>query len=108
MSSSSGARAGLGLAALAVLTIPVAVAASWAGNGLTLLRALEFGVPVAFVLGLAAFAVVRRARYRLELSVTRPGAGLVRSARLLAWAGLYLATAGAIALGFYGLLVLRG
>jgi len=110
MSSSSRARAGLGLAAgtLAVAALPAAVAASWLVPGVTLLHALEVGVPAAFALGLVAVAFVRRARYRLDRSVARRGERTVRFGRFLAWTGIYLALTGAIALGFYGLLVVRG
>jgi hypothetical protein len=107
-SSSAAARAGVLLGVLAVAAIPGTVAASHIGHGVTLLRSLEIGVPVAFVLGLVAVAVVRRARFRVDRSVTRRGERLVRLARFLAWTGIYVATTGAIALGFYGLLVVRG
>jgi hypothetical protein len=107
-SSSAAARAGAALGVLAVAAIPAAVAASHLGHGMTLIRALEIGVAVAFVLGLIAVAVVRRARFRLDRSVARRGERVVRFARFLAWTGLYAATTGAIALGFYGLLVVRG
>jgi len=108
MSSSNTARAGIALGVLAVAAIPGAVGASRLGHGATLLRSLEIGVPVACVLGLIAVAVARRARYRLERSVSRRGERLVRFARFLAWAGVYVGATGAIALGFYGLLVVRG
>ena len=64
--------------------------------------------PVAFALGLVAVALVRRSRFRIARSVTRDGEGLVRAAGVLAWGSVYLATVGAVALGFYGLLVVRG
>jgi hypothetical protein len=108
MSSSSAARAGVALGTLACAAVPGAVAASRLGHGVTLLRALEIAVPVAFVLGLVAVAVARRARYHLERSVNRRGERAVRFARFLAWAGVYVAATGAISLGFYGLLVVRG
>jgi hypothetical protein len=110
MSSSNRVRASLGIAVgtLAVAALPAAVAASWLVARVTLLRALEVGVPVAFVLGLVAVSLVRRARYRVDRSIARPGERVVRFGRLLAWTGIYLALTGAIALGFYGLLVVRG
>ena len=37
----------------------------------------------------------------------RAGAGIVRTARFLAFAGLYLAITGGLALAFYGVLHLR-
>jgi hypothetical protein len=96
------------LGVLAVAAIPIAVGAAWVSPAIALLRSLEIGVPAAFVLGLVAVSVARRARYRVERTVARPGAGVVRAARFLAWTGLYFAATGAIALGFYGLLVARG
>ena len=107
----SGGRAtptALVLGLLAVAAIPAGIAASWLVSGVGLLRAEEFAVPVAFAVGLTAVAFVRRARFRLARSVVRRGETPVRVARLLAWGSLYLAFSGAIALGFYGLLVLRG
>src|SRR5581483_2034714 len=103
MSSSNRVRASLGIAVgtLAVAALPAAVAASWLVARVTLLRALEVGV-------LVAVALVRRARYRVDRSIARPGERVVRFGRLLAWTGIYLALTGAIALGFYGLLVVRG
>ena len=95
----------LGLLALAALPIGGVVSNRLKGVGL--LEAMEFAVPAAFVLGLAAVAAARRARFSLERSVRRPGEGVVRTARFLAWSGLYIACTGGIALGFYGLLVLR-
>ena len=107
-SGSSAAKAGVALGALAVAAIPAGVAASWLGTGVRLVNAIEIAVPAAFVLALAAVASTRRARFRIERTIARPGEGIVRAARFLAWSGLYLAVTGAIALGFYGLLVLRG
>ena len=59
-------------------------------------------------LALGAVAATRRARFSVERSVFRAGEVRVRVARVVAWGALYLATTGVIALGFYGLLVLRG
>jgi uncharacterized membrane protein (DUF441 family) len=106
--SSAAARAGAVMGALTVAALPAGVAVAWLSRGVSLLEAMEVAVPAAFVLGLVTVAVVRRARFRLDRSVNRPAARVVRFARLLAWGGLYLAATGAIALGFYGLLVLRG
>jgi hypothetical protein len=101
--------AGLGavLGALAILAIPAAGVAAALTPQVTLLRAVYVAVPTASVLALAAFASYRRARARLERSVRRAGAGIVRTARFLAFSGLYLAVTGALALAFYGVLHLR-
>jgi hypothetical protein len=102
MSSSKGAnRAAVVLGALAVLAIPAALAVQrWAG-GITLLRSLYIGVPAAFVLALAAISASRRARYARARSV-RPSGG--RWGTFLAWAGLYAAAVGGIALAVYAVL----
>jgi len=104
MSSSSGGRLAAVLGALAVLAIPAAAAIAAFTTGTTLLQDIYVAVPVAFVAGLLAYASSRRARARLERTVWRRGERLVRVARFLALAGLYLAVTGALALGFYGLL----
>src|SRR5262249_13958506 len=104
---SNGGRVAIVVGALAIATIPAAVAASWKLPRVTLLEATELAVPVAFGLGVLAVTIARRARFRVDRSVTHRGARLVRAARLLAWTGIYLAVAGGVALGFYGLLVAR-
>jgi hypothetical protein len=107
MSSKPAAGAAVFLGLVAIAAIPVAVAASeWLGR-VRLLQATYVGVAAAFVTALLALLFVRRARFQLERSVKRAGAGLVRAGRWLAWTGLYLAVTGGLALGFYGLLRLR-
>ena len=104
MSSNKEARLAAALGAVAVLVIPAAVAAAAFTTRVQLLPAVYVAVPVAFVTGLLAVAVYRRARAELERSVRRVSERPVRIARFLALAGLYLAVTGALALGFYGLL----
>ncbi len=108
MSSSRAARAATVLGVLALAALPVGSVISSRVSGIGLLEAMEVAVPAAVVLGLAAVAAARRARFALERSVRRQGEKAVRTARFVAWFGLYVACTGAIALGFYGLLVLRG
>jgi hypothetical protein len=108
MSGSKSGSIAVVLGALGVAAVPVAVVSSWYFGGVELLRAIEMGVVVAFALGLVALALARRGRFRLARTVSRKGAGVVRMGRLLAWGSIYVATTGAIALGFYGLLVVRG
>jgi hypothetical protein len=108
MSSSRAATTAMVLGLLALAAIPVGGAVSNEVKGIGLVKAMEFAVPAAFVLGLAAVSAARRARFTLDRSVRRPGERAVRAARFLAWTSLYLACTGGIALGFYGLLVLRG
>jgi hypothetical protein len=93
---------------LGVAAIPVGVVLSWRLARVELLQATEVAVPVAFAFGLPAISLVRRARFRLDGSVARHGERMIRIARLFARAALFIAATGAIALGFYGLLVLRG
>jgi len=92
---------------VALLAIPAAGALSAYTTRVTLLRAVYVAVPVACGAGLLAVATYRRSRSRLERSVRRRGVRVVRTARILAFAGLYVAVTGALALGFYGLLHLR-
>jgi hypothetical protein len=112
MSSSKGGRLGGRFAVLfgilAVAAIPAGIVISWQRTGVTLLEGIEAGVAAAFLLALLAIYSARRGRIRVEKSVNRRGARLVRTGRMLAWTGLYLAAAGGVALGFYGLLVMRG
>jgi hypothetical protein len=103
MSSSSrrarGERAAAILGALAVLTIPVDVAVSKYRNDVELIRSLYVAVPVAAVLALTALTAARRARLARARSVY---AGDGRWGARLAWAGLYCAVTGALALAIYG------
>jgi len=101
MSSSraGGERAAAFFGALAVLTIPVDVAVSKYLNGVELIRSLYVAVPVAAVLALTALTAARRARFARARSVYE---GNGRWGARLAWAGLYCAVTGAIALVIYG------
>src|SRR3954451_13428311 len=84
---------------LAVLAIPVAIALSQYLKGVRLLQSLYVAVPVAAGLALVALAAARRDRYTRARSVD-PGAG--RWASRVAWAGVYAAVTGGIALAVYG------
>jgi hypothetical protein len=108
MSGTKASPAAIVLGALGVAAIPLAVVASRRLTGVTLLRATEVAVAVGFLLGLVAISLARRGRYRVDRTVSRRGVGLARAGRFMAWAAIFFAVAGAIALGFYGLLVLRG
>jgi hypothetical protein len=102
MSSSSGAARAAGIfGALAILAIPAGVVASRYTSVVTLLESLYFTVPAAFVLALIALSANRRARLARARSV-RPEGGRLSS--FLAWAGLYVAVIGAVALAVYGAL----
>jgi hypothetical protein len=107
MSSSSVARVSAVFGVLAIAAIPAGAAIPTFVDTIGVLRASLIAVPVAFLLGLIAISLARRAKFRLDRSVRRRGERTVRFARFLAWAGLYLAVTGGLALGFYGLLLLR-
>ena len=102
--SRRAAIAAIVLGLLSLAAIPVAAVASSVRSDLRLLQTLLVGVPVAFVLGLIAVGLSRRARRRFERSVRRNGAKLVRTARFVAWAGVYVAVTAGLALAFYGVL----
>lgn len=104
--SSSNARAaraaaGFGLVALVAIPAPVAVAQLRAD--VPLLHAVYAGVAAALVLSAIALIASRRARLAAARSVSQAARGL-RTARFLAWAGLYAGCTGAIALAVYGVL----
>jgi hypothetical protein len=101
MSSSRAgrARAAAFFGALAVLTIPVDVVAAQYLKGVQLLQSLYVAVPLSAVFALTALTAARRARFARARSVY---AGHGRWGARLAWAGLYCALTGAIALAVYG------
>ena len=103
-SSRRSARAAILLGALAVLAIPAGIAAAQFLAELRLVRALYYAVPVAALLGLLAVGSSRRARFALAQSLHPEHRGFVRTARIVAWAGLYAGVTGALALGVYGIL----
>jgi hypothetical protein len=103
-SSRAAAAWAILLGLLAVLAIPAGVIASRVLDDIRLLEAVVIAVPVAFVLSLAAISAARRARLRVDRSVFRRGRRSARVGRFLAWAGLYLAVTGGLALAFYGVL----
>jgi hypothetical protein len=101
MSSSRarGDRAAKILGLLAVLTIPVDVLVAQYGKGIELIESLYVAVPVCAVLALTALSAARRARFAQARSVRATGGPW--GARF-AWAGVYCAVTGAIALAVYG------
>ena len=94
-----------GLAGIAA--IPVGALVAQLSNPIGLIQSLYASVPGGAVLGIVAWSAARRSRYALDRSVTRGGIGLVRVARVFAWAALYLAFIGGIALGVYAALHYR-
>jgi len=105
MSSSRPAGvAAILLGTLAVVAIPAGVVLAWLSPSVDLLPALVVSVPAAFVLSLLAISAARRARFKVERSLARIGERTARVGRFLAWAGLYFALVGGLALGFYGVI----
>jgi hypothetical protein len=98
------ATAALLFGLLALAAIPAGCAVAAYRDEIEVLDALVVAVPAAFVLGLIAVSLSRRARARFERSVRRAGGGLVRAAALVAWSGVYVAVTGGLALAFYGVL----
>jgi hypothetical protein len=107
-SSRRAARAAAALGLLAVLANPAGVLAAQVLKGVPLLRSLYVSVPVAVVLALLAVSASRRARAAHTRSVYADTSRAPRLARILAWAGMYAAITGAVALGVYGALRLAG
>jgi hypothetical protein len=103
-SSKAAARAGIVLGALAVLAIPIGILAAQQSPGLRLLQTLYVVVPIAGVLAVLALMASRHARFRLARSLHPERRSLVRWARIMAWAGIYAAFTGGLALAVYGVL----
>jgi hypothetical protein len=101
MSSSRAAGPAVLFGVLAILAIPAGIVAAQFLNGVSLLRALYVAVPAACVLALVAVTCARRARFTAARSVR---GGSVRTARVVAWAGMYAGITGALALAVYGAL----
>jgi ABC-type proline/glycine betaine transport system permease subunit len=93
----------LGLAALAA--VPAGVVLSRQTSGVRLVDAV-WAIPVAALCGIAALLFARGARGRIRFTLDQAGGrGRIRLGRLLAVAGLSVATSAAIAVGFYELLL---
>jgi hypothetical protein len=89
-----------------VLVLPGAIEYTRVSRRLDLLDA-AYAVPAAFLLGLVALILSRRARRALQWTVTRRGQRVARVAFVLGVLALCLALAAAIAVGLYGLALLR-
>src|SRR6476646_8229524 len=101
MSSSKarGERTAVVFGILAILTLPVDLALAQYLKGIELLQSLYIAVPLAGVFGLIAVAAARRARFARARSLNPTGG---KWATRLAWAGVYCAVTGAVALAVYG------
>jgi hypothetical protein len=106
-SSRGNARASVALVAglCAVLALPAAVAVARKTHKIVLLDA-EWAIPVAIAFGILALLFARGGQGRIRETLERAGGrGRVRWARRLAVLGISLALSGAIAVGFYHLLL---
>jgi hypothetical protein len=103
----TSSRAGAFLGAVGALAVPLGVVSAQVLSGVTLLRGLYYGIPVAIVLGAGALSVSRRARLAAQRSVFVDRAGPVRAARLLGWLALYIGITAGIAVAVYWVLRAR-
>ena len=93
------------LAVLGLLTLPAAVELSRRSQTVSLLDA-GYAIPVAFLLGLIALIMARRARENLRwLSVRERGTGVASTAVVIAGITLCLAITAALSIGFYELVL---
>jgi hypothetical protein len=93
----------LGLAA--VLTMPAAIEVARRSKRVGLLDT-AYAIPLAFLLGLVALVMARRARHNLRwLRLQDGGTGLATVAVVIGTLALCLAVAAALSVGFYGLVV---
>jgi hypothetical protein len=94
----------LGLAGL--VTMPAAVEAARRFDRIALLDA-AYAVPVAFVLGLSAVVMARRARNNLRwLRLREGGTAVASTAVIVGMLALCLAVTAALSVGFYELVLL--
>jgi hypothetical protein len=90
---------------VATVAVPGAILFSRQTHGIVLLDA-AWAIPVAAVCGVAALLFVRGARGRIRQTLERAGgSGRIRTAKILAIAGICFALSGSIAVGVYELLL---
>jgi hypothetical protein len=103
--SKARAWVALVLAVLGLLTLPAAVEASRRSTRISLLDA-GYAIPLAFLLGLVALIMARRARNNLRwLRLREGGTGVASTAVILATVVLCLAVTAALSIGFYELVL---
>jgi hypothetical protein len=86
-------------------TLPAAVEVSRRSSRIGLLDA-GYAIPVAFLLGLLAFVMARRARNNLRwMSIREGGTAVASTAIILAAVTICLALTAALSIGFYELVV---
>jgi hypothetical protein len=92
------------LGLLGAAALPATVAYAYTSETLQLIWA-GVGVPVAFVLGIAALSAARAGQRRAQMTLLRrSGSAMARLGRLLGLLGVLLAGTGTIALAVYGIL----
>jgi hypothetical protein len=87
--------------------IPLALAASHSKH-VTLREAVAGEAVAGTVLGLVAVLLARGARRRVERTLSRPGERTAKAGRWLGLLGFCAGITAALALGFFGLLLLIG
>jgi hypothetical protein len=93
------------LALLGLLTLPAAVEASRRSTRVSLLDA-GYAIPAAFLLGLVALIMARRARDNLRwLQLREGGTGAASVAVIVSAVTLCLAVTAALSIGFYELVL---
>jgi hypothetical protein len=99
------ARFSVLFALLSLASIPVALYVSRLNN-VNVPQAVGGEAVAGTLFGLIAIVLARGARIRVERSLSRVGEGTARAGKWLGLLGLCLALTAALALGFYGLLLL--
>jgi hypothetical protein len=90
---------------IATVVVPGAIVIARQTGGIVLLDA-AWAIPVAALCGIVALLFVRGARGRIQQTLERAGgAGRIRTAKILAIAGICFALSGSIAVGVYELLL---
>ena len=93
------------LGAVAAAAVPAGIVLARQSTRVSLLDS-AWAVPAAAVLGVAALLLARSARARIRLTLERAGGQRrVRAGLILAVTGICFALSGAIAVGFYELLL---
>jgi hypothetical protein len=94
------------LAVVALLTLPAGVEVSRRSKQIGLLD-VAYAIPVAFLLGLIAVVMARRARSNLRwLRVREGGTGVASAAVVMGTVAVCLALTAALSVGFYELVLL--
>jgi hypothetical protein len=94
------------LGLLGVATLPAAIEAARRSTRIVLLDA-AYAIPVAFLLGLIALIMARRAKNNLRwLSLREGGTGVASTAVIVGMVAICLALTAALSIGFYELVLL--